>query len=201
MKRKIIMFALAGVFVIAGISLLSSQPVSGIVSFVIAAVCLVLGLRKAPEQPKSGTASSGQTDQDESPDIQHSYETYNVIGTNYYEDNLLQIARYNRKYDDEPPEDGRWIYKYYYNDDAPALVPEPTNIHDSNAIQVLLSDVLVGYISREDNTQLLEKISKYSYTLRASVRGGEYKRYNLGTEQVEFGKSDIKIKVYIDFRK
>ena len=50
MKRKIIMFALAGVFVVAGISLLSSQPVSGIVSFVIAAVFLVLGLRKAPEQ-------------------------------------------------------------------------------------------------------------------------------------------------------
>ena len=53
MKRKIIMFALAGVFVIAGISLLSSQPVSGIVSFVIAAVFLVLDCGKRQNNQKA----------------------------------------------------------------------------------------------------------------------------------------------------
>jgi HIRAN domain len=63
-------------------------------------------------------------------------EVVRVVGVSHYQAALREIA---------PPGAGRVRHPVLAR-----LVPEPTNPHDENAIQVLVFDQLVGYLSRDD---------------------------------------------------
>lgn len=64
-------------------------------------------------------------------------ETLEVVGESHRQDVLWRIVG------------GRRIERVRH-DVYSTLRPEPTNIHDSNAVMVLIEDELVGYLSRHD---------------------------------------------------
>lgn len=108
-------------------------------------------------------------------------EDFTVVGLKYYTKNFRQLASLNPDYDlpdDELKElftSKRRISQYNYINKPVDLVPEPTNEHDPHAVQVYINDLLVGYISSDDNTHVLSllKRAKIKY-ISAFVRGGKY---------------------------
>jgi hypothetical protein len=64
-------------------------------------------------------------------------ETLEVVGESHYQDHLWQLAG------------GLQAERIRCTVQA-VLVPEPDNLHDSNAVCVLIDDGVVGYLSRED---------------------------------------------------
>lgn len=82
------------------------------------------------------------------------------------------------------------IERLHFPDLAAALVPDPGNPHDANAIKVLLSGVFIGYIPAESAVrvkQLMDhgKISHVS----ARIVGGPYMVYD--SVEDEFYKKDL----------
>lgn len=45
-------------------------------------------------------------------------------------------------------------------DDVLRLVPEPTNLHDPNAIGVYKGETLIGYVPRKDTKHYAEPVAK-----------------------------------------
>lgn len=68
------------------------------------------------------------------------------------------------------------IPHYTYVDRPVKLEPEPTNMHDKNAIKVIIAGEHVGYISQDENIHVgsILKTSSIKYLI-AEFRGGEYK--------------------------
>lgn len=64
-------------------------------------------------------------------------ETLEVVGESYRQDDLWQLA-------------GGFSHDRIRCEVIAALVPEPENSHDSNAVKVVIDGRLVGYLSRED---------------------------------------------------
>jgi hypothetical protein len=71
------------------------------------------------------------------PTIRRGDETLEVVGESFYQDTLWRLAGRPR---------GSTVRKAI----VAVLEPEPTNPRDPNAIQVLIDDMPVGYLSRED---------------------------------------------------
>lgn len=73
------------------------------------------------------------------------------------------------------------------------LLPEPSNPHDKNAIQVLVNNIFVGYIPASIAAQISTYIANpnYRYDAILTGRGGPYKTLNIETERVVSRKSDL----------
>ena len=61
----------------------------------------------------------------------------NVVGESHYQDTIRQIC-------------GSVRWEDVHCEVTAALVPEPSNKHDSNAIQIQIEGKVVGYLSRGD---------------------------------------------------
>ena len=73
------------------------------------------------------------------------------------------------------------------------LLPEPSNPHDQNAIQVLVNNIFVGYIPASIAAQISTYIANpnYRYDAILTGRGGPYKTLNIETERVISRESDL----------
>jgi hypothetical protein len=85
-------------------------------------------------------------------------ELIRVVGTSHYQDALLELAP--READEEIRVQA-----------IAALVPEPDNPHDPNAIAVHIDDRLVGYLSREENARWRDVVAGNEIAGEAMIGG------------------------------
>lgn len=60
-------------------------------------------------------------------------------------------------------EDAYRALKYATDDSIIALVAEPTNLHDKNAVKVMLDDVHIGYIPRTNSYSVAKNLKYLAY--------------------------------------
>jgi len=132
-------------------------------------------------------------------------ETFQVVGVNYYEDNLKLLATANPNWRkgakglSELGLCGRKVYHYNYTNKPVKLLPEPTNKHDKNAIIVQIAGEKVGYINRDENRHVKNILeNKRVKFISAFISGGEYKVVSANGDTVKMD-SRISIKVKIGY--
>ncbi len=96
---------------------------------------------------------------------------------------------------------GRRIYKYYsdYSADT-SLVPEPTNKNDKNAVMIIVSGKLFGYVAREEAPAIKKLLKKNAITsLSLTISGGcARKIYDNGQSTAD--RYDIEPKLVITYQ-
>lgn len=132
-------------------------------------------------------------------------EDFNVVGTHYHEDSLKKLASLTEDWRKSVKtligegKVGTKIFKYTYINKPVKIVPDPGNVHDKNAMKVLIAGEHVGFIPRDEAPyvkKILETTSvKY---ITASVRGGTYKVISTNGDKIETPDS-VRIKVRIAY--
>ena len=113
------------------------------------------------------------------------YNTYyfNVAGISYREQDIFdKIMIENYEYEkskkellEDGYEDGDIIYKYDIADEEALLVPEPTNEYDPNAIKVMIGDIHVGYVPKDETIEVSEILKKEVIEVICRFTYGPYK--------------------------
>ena len=133
------------------------------------------------------------------------HEDFLLMGTNYHKeeaeiaaDFLSEGVHYfgkdNKSLKSYMLETYKPVYKYNKLKTVDVhLLPEPSNPHDQNAIQVLVNNIFVGYIPASIAAQISTYISNpnYRYDAILTGRGGPYKTLNIETERVISRESDL----------
>ena len=133
------------------------------------------------------------------------HEDFLLMGTNYHKeeaeiaaDFLSEGVHYfgkdNKSLKSYMLETYKPVYKYNKLKTVDVhLLPEPSNPHDQNAIQVLVNNIFVGYIPASIAAQISTYIANpnYRYDAILTGRGGPYKTLNIETERVVSRKSDL----------
>ena len=131
-------------------------------------------------------------------------ETHKVTGISHYINNLKSLSFENDVYSLPKKElidigyvDER-IYKNTFNITKVALVPEPENEFDKNAVRVELDDVVVGYIKKGSCTHIKNLLkNNLISSIKADVYGGRCKilyedyDYEKDKEVSNFDSADI----------
>ena len=126
------------------------------------------------------------------------HEDFLLMGTNYHKeeaeiaaDFLSEGVHYfgkdNKSLKSYMLETYKPVYKYNKLKTVDVhLLPEPSNPHDQNAIQVLVNNIFVGYIPASIAAQISTYIANpnYRYDAILTGRGGPYKTLNIETERV-----------------
>lgn len=96
-------------------------------------------------------------------------------------EDLMQVLTCNPKFELSTKElieagyAGRYVYKYYseYRSHELTLVPENKNVHDKNAVAILLNNQFFGYVNREQAPNVRKLIKKNAITgLKLRNTGG-----------------------------
>ena len=133
------------------------------------------------------------------------HEDFLLMGTNYHKeeaeiaaDFLSEGVHYfgkdNKSLKSYMLETYKPVYKYNKLKTVDVhLLPEPSNPHDQNAIQVLVNNIFVGYIPASIAAQISTYIANPNYRYDAILigRGGPYKTLNIETERVISRESDL----------
>lgn len=141
---------------------------------------------------------------------------YHGAGMTHYMDALMELAVENGDYTCTKREFkkfliiNRRVYQHKFNPTKLDLVAEPENIHDKNAVKIILDDRHVGYI-RSDETEGLVDLYNSDLVKRVQVvvEGGKYKillgdgSYFDGSEPItdfdlKKDEAPISIKIYLD---
>lgn len=109
-------------------------------------------------------------------------EHYNIAGTSYRQKQIKELGEENLDYGMSKSEiiecfmcDEK-IYQLSFSPDSVILEEEPDNEHDPNAIKVLIDNVHVGYIKRENCIHVKKLINEGKInSISADVYGGKYK--------------------------
>ena len=116
--------------------------------------------------------------------------TFKVSGTHYHLDDVNKLATKIQKYGMKPEKlismgyAERKVYRYFYKNEPVQLIPEPTNQHDPNAVKVLINDIFVGYVPKED-CEAVKVFLQYPLRITAEISGGDYKIvYSDASEQM-----------------
>lgn len=133
------------------------------------------------------------------------HEDFLLMGTNYHKeeaeiaaDFLSEGVHYfgkdNKSLKSYMLETYKPVYKYNKLKTVDVhLLPEPSNPHDQNAIQVLVNNIFVGYIPASIAAQISTYIANpnYRYDAILTGRGGPYKTLNIETERVISRESEL----------
>lgn len=133
------------------------------------------------------------------------HEDFLLMGTNYHKeeaeiaaDFLSEGVHYfgkdNKSLKSYMLETYKPVYKYNKLKTVDVhLLPEPSNPHDQNAIQVLVNNIFVGYIPASIAAQISTYIANpnYRYDSILTGRGGPYKTLNIETERVISRESEL----------
>lgn len=181
-------YVIAGLFVVAGISLLAEDAFSGIVGILIGAAMIAFSFMKKKKTSKSSVSIG----------LPYSFEAAGVF---HHKDELISVGSKSRTFDlpndkfMEKASDGKVIYQYYFNDCTGTLVPDPGNEVDPNAIKVMLNGACVGYVPK-NSTGVVANILKQNPTIKVSTRGGPKKYVKDGVIQQE--NNDFR--VFVDMK-
>ena len=107
---------------------------------------------------------------------------FEVAGSCFYETNIKKLKVKNQDYslsDSKLLEDYKKpIYQYYYINKPVKLIPEPTNKHDSNAIQVVIAGEVVGHVPSELCEQVHLALNERDIKFISSfIKGGSKSKY------------------------
>ena len=109
--------------------------------------------------------------------------------TDNYDTNRFDKDDYDYWTNDEIEDFEFEVYQYeLYEPGAIALVPNPDNPYDSNAIMVIHKHMgMIGYIPREDNVGLSKILDQYgdSISVDMKLEGGPFKYYDLYSDKVK----------------
>ena len=125
-------------------------------------------------------------------------EDFLLMGTNYHKEEAEAAADFlskgvhyfgkdNKSLKSYMLETYKPVYKYNKLKTVDVhLLPEPSNPHDKNAVQVLVNNIFVGYIPASIASQISSYIanSNYRYDAILTGRGGPYKTLDIETERV-----------------
>lgn len=105
--------------------------------------------------------------------------TFYVAGMNYYQENIMSVAKEKRNYkktDAELVAAGKpREYRHSFPTTA-TLLEEPTNPYDKNAIMVLTNGVQIGHVPADLCLQVKDIMRKRTITeIGLFISGGEYK--------------------------
>lgn len=123
-----------------------------------------------------------------------------VVGEHYKKNNIASLVSGNPLYnlsDDifiKEVQEHASVYKYKYREAAATLVPEPTNIHDPNAIMVLIDNIHVGYIPTHICLEVKKKLNQIG-SVTAHISSGDYKYHN--GHDVYNKEADFKIELFL----
>lgn len=121
---------------------------------------------------------------------------FKVAGTYYKQAEIQSMTNENPDYSNTKKNfAGKKIFKYNYSRKIAALVPEPNNIHDPNAIMVMIDNVHVGYVPA-DYCEHIKKLlkSKSIKNVEAQIYGGDYKYIDSEGDLVK-EKAPLEIKI------
>lgn len=109
-------------------------------------------------------------------------QEFQVVGTNYYMDNIMKLAEQNpdwrktAKQLQEAGLAGKRVFRYSFIHKPAKLIPEPDNPHDKNAVQAVVAGEVVGYIGRDENKKVLQILETREIKfISAFISGGPYK--------------------------
>lgn len=109
-------------------------------------------------------------------------ETFHAVGVSYYENNIRKLANVNPDWKLSATKiisegkAGKRIFLHHYVNKPVKLQEEPNNVHDKNAVAVIIAGELVGYISREDNVHVKDILqNREIISTSGFIGGGEYK--------------------------
>lgn len=133
------------------------------------------------------------------------HEDFLLMGTNYHKEEAEIAADFlskgvhyfgkdNKSLKSYMLETYKPVYKYNKLKTVDVhLLPEPSNPHDQNAIQVLVNNIFVGYIPASIAAQISTYIANpnYRYDAILTGRGGPYKTLNIETERVISRESEL----------
>lgn len=131
-------------------------------------------------------------------------ETFFATGVCYYLNNIKKLACKNEDWGknlSSLKSEGKLqkrIYHYKYINKPVKLIPEPTNKHDKNAVQIVIAGELVGYIRAEEAPHIKHILSKCEVKyISAFISGGEYKvACEKSIDKVE---SEISVRIKIGY--
>ena len=188
------------VFMVLGAIFLFLFPPLGLFLFITGFITYIIGRLTAKREKKKKVANySPQIDtivfQDE----------FLLMGTNYHQEEAEIAADFlskgvhyfgkdNKSLKSYMLETYKPVYKYNKLKTVDVhLLPEPSNPHDQNAIQVLVNNIFVGYIPASIAAQISTYIANpnYRYDAILTGRGGPYKTLNIETERVISRESDL----------
>lgn len=124
--------------------------------------------------------------------------TFKVAGTSYRTDAIEDMLNEDCDYDESKAYlkenyiegDRIWQYLPEYRDDV-ALVDEPENEHDPNAIRVEVGGVHIGYVKRGSTSRVRNLLKKDGVRVMIDIGGGPYKELyedEDGKIQIEHGE-------------
>lgn len=85
-------------------------------------------------------------------------ELVRVVGTSHYQDPLVALS-------------GRQADEQIRVEKVAALVPEPDNPHDPNAIAIHIEGRVVGYLAREENSRWRDVVAMAEIGAEAMIAG------------------------------
>lgn len=121
-----------------------------------------------------------------------------VAGIIYRKNALLSVATLNPDYyamENDGP-DGWRIYKYTKDLPPVALVPEPENEYDPNAIGVYLKGHFIGYVPKNETAKIREIRAQGSYSATAQLTGGPWLSWRDGEKITGEHGMDVTVSVY-----
>lgn len=144
----------------------------------------VLKPKAKPSVPaRYSTPGSGYSAPDAQASRKPTTKEYLLAGGHYHSREILAVAPMQslwRKPDAEVAQDpklaGRRIYQFRRAEKPAQLVPEPNNAHDRNAVKVMVDGRHIGYISSDDNVQVLGILRRRTVQdVVCAFSGGTYK--------------------------
>lgn len=107
---------------------------------------------------------------------------YKVAGVSFREKEIKTLLKenpdfsYTKKELIDACKTDESVYKYYYKPKKVTILPEPTNEHDSNALKVIVDEVHVGYIPKDNCTSIQNLIDNNKIvSMTATIGSGDYK--------------------------
>ncbi len=109
---------------------------------------------------------------------------YHVVGTEYHANSFKRLAIKNQEWGKAIPketESSQQIYRYNYVSKPCELVEENDNVHDHNAVKVMIAGKHVGYISAFRAPEVRDILDNHEIKyISACISGGEFKVINNG---------------------
>ncbi len=113
----------------------------------------------------------------------YKWEYYNAAGTSFRQKEIGSLSHLNDDYliskRDAIDLDMMYkkIYQYVFSPQNVQLIEEPDNEYDPNAIKIVIDNVHIGYIKRDDCLYVKELIERgLIRKVTADIHGGKYKR-------------------------
>ena len=189
------------VFLVVSIILLFLIPPFGVILLFFSFMMFLIGRFTAKQEKKK------KIDNYSGPSVDKIvfHDDFLLMGTNYHKEEAELAADFlsegihyfgkdNKSLKSYMLETYKPVYKYNKLKTVDVhLLPEPSNPHDQNAIQVLVNNIFVGYIPASIAAQISTYIANpnYRYDAILTGRGGPYKTLNIETERVISRESDL----------